>query len=66
LVVEGASGSEMQIRAPNVAVEIIRGYWLTLESDEIFARYAISLSKLKLEKQLCFAAKVNTILVHRY
>ena len=65
LEVEDASSSEMKPRAPNVAVEITRGCRLTLEQDEMFARYVISLSKVKLEKQFCFAAKENTLHINR-
>ena len=50
---------------PNVAAEIISGCRLGLEWDELYARYVISLSKLKLEDQLFFAAKLNIMLKHR-
>ena len=35
LEVEGVSSSEIKPRAPNLALEITRGCWLTLELDEM-------------------------------
>jgi len=39
-------------RAPDVALEIKRGCQLSLEWDEMYARYMILLSTFKLEEQL--------------
>ena len=50
LDIEGTSNGEMKSRVPNGAIEITRGCRLTLEWDEMFARYVMSLSKLKLEE----------------
>jgi hypothetical protein len=35
LDIEGASSDEMNHSVPNAALEITRGYWLTLEWDEM-------------------------------
>ena len=59
LEVECTGSSEMKPRVPNVAVTTTRGCRITLQWDEILARYVTSLRKFKLEKQLCFEAKVN-------
>ena len=45
----------------NVTVEIAKGCWLPLESDEMFAQYVILLCKFKTEEQLCFATKMNML-----
>ena len=55
----------MKPRVPNVAVKITRNCRLTFEWDEMFARYLIKLSKIKLEQQLCLSAKVNIMHIHR-
>jgi hypothetical protein len=52
-------------RAPNIAVEITKGSRLCLEWDAVYARYVISLSKFKMEDQLCFSAKVDIAHVNR-
>ena len=65
LDIGGASKGEMKSIVPNVAVEITRGFWLTAKWNEMFARYAISLSKFKSKQQLCFSAKVNIIHIQR-
>ena len=52
-------------RAPNIAVEITKGSRFCLEWDAVYARYVISLSKFKMEDQLCFAAKVDIAHVNR-
>ena len=61
----GAGSSSNDTRAPNIAVEITRGSRLCLEWDEVYARYVISLSKFKLEEQLCFAVKLNIVHINR-
>ena len=58
---EDGSKSDTKTRVPKVGVEITK----TLECDEMFARYVISLRKFKLEEQVWFAAKVNTMRIHR-
>ena len=65
LEVKGAITRVMKPRSPNVAVEITRGCQITLEWDEMFGRYVVLLSQLKLEEQLCFAAKVNIMHILR-
>ena len=67
LELDGGAGSSNDTRArvPNVAVEITRGCRLSLEWDDMYARYVISLSKFKLEEQLCFAAKLNIVHINR-
>ena len=62
---ESTSDGEIKPRVPNVAVEITRGYRLTLEWDDIFTRYIISECKLKLEEQLYFAARANFMHLQR-
>ena len=52
LDIEGARNGEMKPRVSNVALEITRGCRLTLEWDEMFARYVISLSTFKLEEHM--------------
>ena len=59
------SSSSNDTRAPNIAVGITRGSRLCLELEEVYARYVLSLSKFKLEDQLCLAAKVDIIHIHR-
>jgi hypothetical protein len=59
LQVEGVDNNDRKTRVPNVAVEIAKDCRLTFEWDDMFGRYVISLSKFKLEEQLCFAPKVN-------
>ena len=56
---EEENSDEVKKRAANVAVEIAPGSRLTFEWDEMFSRYVISLSRFKMDEQLCFAAKVN-------
>jgi len=63
--IEGARNAEMKPRVSNIAVEITRSCRLTLKWDEMFARYVITLSRFKLEGQLCFTAKVNIIHIQR-
>ena len=63
--IEGVSSSEMKPRVPNEAVGITRDSRLTLEWDEMLARYAILLSKFNLEEQLCFAVQVNIMHIQR-
>ena len=67
LELDGGAGSsnDTKTRVPNVAVEITRGCRLSLEWDDMYARYVISLSKFKLEEQLCFAAKLNIVHINR-
>jgi hypothetical protein len=67
LELDGGAGSSDDTRAkvPNVVVKITRGCRLCLEWDDMYARYVISLSKFKLEEQLCFAAKLNTVHINR-
>ena len=55
----------MKPRVANAAVEIKWACRLTLESEEMFVRQFISLSKFKSEEQSCFAAKVNVIHIKR-
>ena len=50
----GNSINDTKARVPNLAVEITRGSLLSLECDDMYAGYVISLSKSKLEEQLCF------------
>ena len=59
LEVHSRVSSGMKTRVPKVAVEISRGCRLTLKCSETFGRYAKSLSRFKLEEQLCFVAKIN-------
>ena len=59
------SRNDTKMRVPNVAVEINRGCRLSFGWDDIYARYVISLSKFKLEEQLCFAAKLNIVHINR-
>ena len=47
---EGASSSEIKPRVPNVVGEITKSSWLTLDWDEMFARYVILLTKFELEE----------------
>ena len=60
LEVDSGAGhsNDTQTRVPNIAVEITKGGRQSLEWDEMHARYVISLSKFKLEEQLCFAVKL--------
>jgi len=46
-------------------VEIVKNCRQTFEWDEMISRYVISLSKFKLEEQLRFTAKVNTMHISR-
>ena len=46
------NSNDTKTRIPNVVVEITRGSRLNLESDEFYAGYVISLSKLKLQQNL--------------
>ena len=62
---EGARNDETRARVPIVAVEITWSCWLTQEWEEMFAWHVISLSKFKLEEQVCFAAKVNIMQIQR-
>ena len=50
---------------PKVAVEVTRGCRLTIEWDEMLARYVVSFVKFKSEEQLYFGAKVDTIHIER-
>ena len=61
----GAGSSSNDTRVPNVAVEITRGCRLSLEWNDMYARYVMSLSKFKMEEQLCFAAKLNIVHINR-
>ena len=47
LYIEGANNGEMKPRVPNATIEITRDCRLTLEWDEMFTCYVISLSKFK-------------------
>ena len=47
----------MKTRAPSIPVEIKKDCQITFEWDEVFGGYVISLSKFKLEEQLCFPEK---------
>ena len=49
----GNSSNDPKTRIPNVAAEITRGSRLSLEWDDMFGRYVVSLSKFRLEEQLC-------------
>ena len=62
---KGPSNDDMKSRVLNVAVEVKSGCRLTLEWDEVFARYVISLNKFNIEDQLCFAAKGNAVHIQR-
>jgi hypothetical protein len=64
-LLEVSSSSSNDTRAPNIAVEITRGSRLCLEWDEVYARYVLSLSKFKIDDQLCFAAKVDIAHMNR-
>jgi hypothetical protein len=61
----GAGSRSSDTRVPNIVVKITRGSRLCLEWHEVYTRYALSLSKFKLEDQLCFAAKVDIAHIHR-
>jgi hypothetical protein len=67
LEVDGGEGrsNDTKTRVPNITVEITRGFRLSLEWDDIFARYVASLSKSKLEDQLGFAAKLDIVHINR-
>ena len=59
------SSNDIKTRVPNVAVEITRGSQLSLEWDDMYARYVISLNNFKLEEQLCFAAKLDIVHINK-
>ena len=61
----GNSSNDPKTRIPNVAAEITRGSRLSLEWDEMCARYVIPLRKFKLEEKLGFATKLNKMNIHR-
>jgi hypothetical protein len=42
LNIKSASNGEMKPRVPKVALEIIKGFRLTLEWDKVYAEYVIS------------------------
>ena len=66
LEVDSRVGSnDTNTRVPNLAVEITRRCQLSLEWDEMLGKYVISLSKFKLEEQLCIAADFKIIHMHR-
>ena len=67
LELDGGAGSRNDTRTgvPNVAVEITRWCRLSLKWDDLYPRYVKSLSKFKLEEQLCFAAKLHTVHINR-
>ena len=67
LEVDSAAGhsNDTKTIVRNLAVEITKGGRQSLEWDEMHARYVISLSKVKLEEQLCFAVKLNIMHIHR-
>ena len=66
LEVDSGAGNSNDTKAtiPNVAVEITRGSRPSLEWDNMCTIYMISLSKFKLEEQLCFTAKLNIMYMH--
>jgi hypothetical protein len=67
LELDGGVGNsnDTKTRVPDVVVKITRGYRLSFQWDDMYARYVISVSKFKLEEQLCFAAKLNTVHINR-
>ena len=62
---EAGISNDTKTRIPNVAVEITRRFRLSLESEDMYATYLISLSKLQLEEQLWVATKLNIKNINR-
>ena len=65
LDVEDTINGKMKRSVPNIEVKMTRGYNITLEQDEKFARYVTPLSTFELEEQLFFLAKVNIMHIQR-
>ena len=61
----GGNSNDTKTKVPILAVEITRGCRLSLKWDDTYARNVISLSKFKLEEQLCFTAKLNIMHIHK-
>ena len=59
------NSNDTKTRVQKGAIEIIRGPQLSPQWHDMYARYVISLSEFRLEQQLRFAAKLDTVHIHR-